>query len=165
MGSPGKTRTVDDVRAPVEDRPKQARIIGRVVFKVGILYQDDFAGRMLESRAQRRALAAVVGMREHTNAGIALDFFEKIARAVGGGVVDENNLLLQAAGISRTHAADEFLYGTDFVENRNQDGEALEAFGHMDLEYRDGGCPRQQFFSSSAARRLVLLSACGLRAG
>ena len=46
-----KREPIDHVGPALEDRLDQPRVLGRVVLQVGVLDDDDVAGRVLEARA------------------------------------------------------------------------------------------------------------------
>ena len=76
---------------------------------------------MFEGRTQGRTLAAIVRMRDDLESGVRLNLLENITRAVSGRIVDKDDLLVQAAGISGADAAQDLLDRVDFVEDRDQD--------------------------------------------
>ena len=103
----------DDVGDAVDDRLDEARDVLRVVLEVGVLDDDDVAGREREARAQRRALAHVLGLQVNAHlvaAALSLGFGsqaveplvgelgEQLAAAVGRPVVDEDELLVEVDG-------------------------------------------------------------------
>ena len=62
-----KARAIDDVRAAVEDRLYEYAVLGRVVFEIRVLNDDDVSGGAGYSRAQRCAFALVDGMVEQSH--------------------------------------------------------------------------------------------------
>src|SRR5579859_1379625 len=62
-----KTRAVDDVSNSLLDGLEKGEVILRIVFKVGILDDDDVALRDVESCAQGRSLAPVPVMKQDPN--------------------------------------------------------------------------------------------------
>src|SRR4029077_18096169 len=107
-----KARTEDDVGAAVEDGLEQLGGVARVVFEIGVLDEDDFAGGFGEAATEGSALALVLRLKEKTQiaefnrivaivgrrrgfaAGLASgETFENLAGAVGGAVIDDEDFL------------------------------------------------------------------------
>ena len=66
----------------------------RVVLEVGVLDDDDLAGARGERRANGLALPPVLGLEdEPIDVSCLLELREELARAVGGAVVDDDDLL------------------------------------------------------------------------
>src|SRR5271155_3067865 len=63
-----KAGSVDDIRAAVEDRLEQIRIVSRVILKIRILHQQDIAGSLLEAPAQSRSFSLVLFLKEEAHA-------------------------------------------------------------------------------------------------
>ena len=68
-----KARAVDDVGVAVEDRLQQQRVLARVVLEVRVLDDDDVAGRFAKPARHRRALAAILRLKEHADAVAAVE--------------------------------------------------------------------------------------------
>ena len=115
----------------IEDRSQEVWIIRRIVFEVGILNENDVARGVFESCAEGRALAAVEGMGHDLEPGTLLKFLQDVAGAIGRGIVHENDLLFQAAGIRGADAAKNLLDRGGLVEDGNQDRQTLEGISHL----------------------------------
>src|SRR5579872_6620410 len=76
VGAAVKAVAENRVRVPAEDGVEQHRVVGRVVFQVGILHQNDVATGLGEAGAQRRPLAAVAVVKVQLDAAalFALQF-------------------------------------------------------------------------------------------
>ena len=57
---PEETRTVDDVGAAVENRSEELAVVLGIVFKVGVLHQDDVARGGFKAAPERRSLSAIL---------------------------------------------------------------------------------------------------------
>ena len=124
MGFADEARAVHHVGLVFEDRLEQPRILGRVVFEVGVLHDDHVAGRAAEALTQRGALALVVRLVENANVALGLQFFKDGARAVGAAIFDDDDLFRDRhSPHAPHHLADPSL----LVVDRNDHGQ-LEAF-------------------------------------
>ena len=86
-----EARAEDDVGAAVEDGLDEPRILGGVVFPVGILNDDDVAGAVLEAGAQGGALARVLRLLQDADVvEFAFEPGQDRRRAVGRAVVDQD---------------------------------------------------------------------------
>src|SRR6266481_5854782 len=107
-----KAGAEDDIGATVEDGLEQLGIIAGVVFEIGILDEDDFAGGFGEAAAEGGAFALVLRLKEKAEiaqlygiiavmggdecvaAGLPSSKpFEDLTGAVGGAVVYDENFL------------------------------------------------------------------------
>ena len=87
------TRTEDGVGVAGEQRLQQHRVFGGVIFEVGVLYDAEVAGGLLDGRPHRRAFAPVHLVAKKTDARIAFrQTLQNQGRAVGRTVVDHNQL-------------------------------------------------------------------------
>ena len=89
---------VDDLVVAVQDRLDQRRQVAGVVLEVGVLDAEDVAGGRLQARLDRGPLAPVGGVDDHPDV-VAGERVEQAAPGVGGAVVDEDQLRLQAKGV------------------------------------------------------------------
>ena len=108
-------------------------IVAGIVFEVGVLDEDDFAGGLRQAGADACALALVlVVQRElHGVRAIASQYvleiglLQKFAGAVGGEVIDDDDLFAQSDRLAGD-LLEELHHGLPFVEDRNDDGESVE---------------------------------------
>ena len=91
-----EARAEHRVGPAVDDRPEQERQLGGVVFQVGVLHHHHVARRARDAGADGGTLATVVGMaHDVSDVSGPLQVVEHRARAVGGGVVDGDQLQLE----------------------------------------------------------------------
>ena len=64
-----EARAVDDVGAVLQEGADQARIVARVVLEVGVLEQDEVAGRLGDAAADGRPLPLVLPLLEQADRG------------------------------------------------------------------------------------------------
>ena len=107
-----ESRTVDDVRAAFDDRLDEDRVLGRVVFEVGVLDHDDIAGCFRKTGSDRRAFALVLFVKNHDRVRVVFDPSKNIPRSVGRTIVDQDDLLPNRHG---SYAAEEFFERMNFV--------------------------------------------------
>ena len=120
----GESRSVHDVRTPVENRLEQTRVVARVIFQIGVLNQHDIAGRALEALAQSGTLALVDRLEMHDDVLVrpsVLDLGIELERTVGRTVVHKDDLSIQT-GIDGEHLREQLLERSDLVVDRNDDG-------------------------------------------
>ena len=67
-----KPRAVDDVGVVLEEGPHETRVVARVVLEIGVLEDDQVAGRLGDAAAHRRALALIVRLLDQPDAAAAL---------------------------------------------------------------------------------------------
>ena len=121
-----EARAEDHVGLVLEDRLHQLRILGRIVFQVGVLHEHHVAGGVLEAFAQGRALALVHWSgRRRGRRRSCFELLQDVARAVGAAIVDDDDFLGDRHGL---HAADHFADPAFLVVDRDDDRE-LEAGG------------------------------------
>ena len=114
-----KARSEHRIGPPVQNRLQERRIVRRVVLQVGVLDDDDVALRLREAGPQRRALALVALVVEDAHV-IALDPVHDLARAIGRGVVHDDDFLAVRRGLDLPDdLGDEVL----LVVNRDDDRE------------------------------------------
>ena len=89
----------------VDNRLEQLPPVSRVVLQIGVLDDDDVAGAHGERLANGGALAAIHGLQvQAIDAAFVEELLEKVAGAIGGTVVDDDDLFLNGRG-------------GDFIEN------------------------------------------------
>ncbi len=86
-----EARSVNDVGLTVEKRSEDVGVLGWVVLEVGVLHDHVRVDRLGEPTAQGGALALIDWLEEHPHAWV-VDGGEYVARAVGGTVVDDQQL-------------------------------------------------------------------------
>ena len=101
----------------MKDRFDQGRIFLRIVFQIGVLDQDDVAGRMGETGAESRPLALVLFVIDDLLDQRCYLGLQKFAGAVAGAIVDDDDLDLTY--ISPTDAIYDSPDGMQFVVTRN----------------------------------------------
>src|SRR5688572_30783828 len=99
-----KTRTVHHIGAALENRLQEQRVFTRVVFEVRVLDDDDIAGRFANAAGDGGAFALIVRLQQHANTVAAIEFRENIPRAVGGAVVNDDQLFLHRREIDTEYA-------------------------------------------------------------
>src|SRR4051812_2706513 len=95
----------DDVGMTVDDRLEQPRVVGGVVLEVGVLDEDDVAGRRREPGTQRGALPAVLRL-EHDDVARP-HAVDELAAPVGAAVVDEHDLGVEPAEVGALDGGDD----------------------------------------------------------
>src|SRR5579885_3860434 len=83
--------TVDDIGAVFQNRLQQPRIFARIVLQVGVLHDNNIAGRLLETTPQGGAFALITGLIENADF-TALQLLENGARVVGAAIIYNNDL-------------------------------------------------------------------------
>src|ERR1035441_1003648 len=108
-----ESRTVNHVSPAIQNGLKELAVILGVVLEVGVLNQHDVTAGRFKTAAQCGSLTAILGLKDKADIlqgearvailhdGIALacrlglvEFLEQQTRAVGGSIVDDNNLLV-----------------------------------------------------------------------
>jgi len=80
---------VDDVGFAFDERAEQKGIVGRIVFEVGILDEDEVSCGFLYATAESGSFALVVGLEKDADLRVrGLEGGENVAGTVGGTVVD-----------------------------------------------------------------------------
>src|SRR5262249_52845433 len=117
----------DHVGPPRKNGLEQRGKVGRIVFQVRVLHQDDLAGHMLKARADGGALALVALVHQHTQRGAVgrLEFLEDLTGAVLRAVIHNNEFAGQA-NPDRHHALDDVLDGFLLVVTGNNDGKSFK---------------------------------------
>src|SRR5260370_29954311 len=130
---PGKkARAVHHVGTAVGQRPNHGGVVPGVVFKVSVLQEHVWIFSRRKAKPQRSAFAAIGGVKKTLHAWMA-ELAQKLRGAVGRSVVDDDDLLVEAA---IQHALD---YAADrrcFVVLRNHD----RNFRLLDLLSLDSRC-------------------------
>ena len=120
LGASAETRAEDDVRPAGLDRPQQQRVLGRVVLEVRVLDQQDLAPAPPDRRPDRPPLALVRLVEDDPNAFAPVPRLEDLARAVGRGVVHDDDLLLDR---HRGDEPEDLVDRARLVVDGDQDGE------------------------------------------
>src|ERR1039458_3340308 len=116
-----KTRAKSSVRLALDQGLEHQRILGRIVFQVGVLNNDVVAGGFLDATAQRRSFAHVIRLQNDADLRmLGLQFREDFARAIPRAVVDADQLDLQRNGEDLLH---HLAKRGALVINRHDDGE------------------------------------------
>src|SRR5690606_15625886 len=105
------------------------RVFLRIVFEIGVLHDYGVAGRVRETGAQRRALALITLVVNHLvyqRLNLRLD---KLARAVGRVVVDDDDLLVGNRG--RSHGLHDAFNRGHLVVTGNYDTELHACQGRV----------------------------------
>ena len=118
-------RSVDDIAFPPEDRLHEIAELDRIELEVGVLNRHDGAASVAQTDTNRAAFAAV-GRRVHDrqHARHRRHPIEHLHRAVGGAVVDDDDL----AGDRQRHleqSIDDLPNRPHFVIDRNDDGDEI----------------------------------------
>ena len=96
-----EARAVDDVRLTAQERAEQTRNLARVVFEIGILDDDELAGRLLDAGANGGPLPLVLRLEDETDVRIALG--EAVSRISREPSVDPSSTTM--ISLSRSTAA------------------------------------------------------------
>src|SRR3974390_2952637 len=95
MGLANEPRTKDDVGMPLDDGLEELGILLRLIFKIGVLDDDDIAGRMPKPGAESRAFALVDLVEDDGQVGLALCHHAvQLTAAVVEVIVDLYDLLV-----------------------------------------------------------------------
>src|SRR4051794_15790977 len=92
MAFTDETRTKHNIGPIIENRLNEPRILGRIVFQVGILYENHIASRMFETFTESGALALIERLIENADVVIA-ELLEHRAGAIGGKVINDDDFL------------------------------------------------------------------------
>src|ERR1035437_6919018 len=120
-----EARAEAGVRLSLDDRLQHGGPILRIVLEVGILDDDDVARARGERGTNRLALSTILWLGDEAideARGVQLD--ETLARAVGGTVIDADDLLLHWR---RVHTVENRLDRVALIEDWNQNREAKGA--------------------------------------
>src|SRR5215210_676449 len=121
-----ETRAVDHVGAVFQEGPHQARIVSRVVLEVGVLEEDEVAGRFGDAAADGGPLALVLPLLEQSEAVRILggELPQELQAAVLGAVVDDQDLHLE--DLRRRHGehpVNELAHQEALVVHRDDDAQ------------------------------------------
>ncbi len=83
---------VHDIGPAVENRLEQPWIIGWVVFQISILYEDHIASRMMEPCAKRRALTAILLVKDDSYARKRSEILQDRACPISREIVNDDDL-------------------------------------------------------------------------
>ncbi len=96
MGIPAdEAAAVNHVGLALEDRPEQPGELARIVFKVGVLHDDEVAPGVGEAGVQGGALAAILRLQHQLVDQRPQRALQQVARAVGGAVVHHDDFQRQ----------------------------------------------------------------------
>ena len=116
-----ETRTVNDIRPSRIDRLNQDSIFSRVIFKIGVLNDDDVACSCRYARAQCGTFALIDFMIENSrarNCACGIEIAKNVAGSIFGTVIDNDDLFV----IRRLFdALEDLVNRLLFVINRNDD--------------------------------------------
>jgi len=118
-----ESRAVHHLGPTGQDRPQQDRVVGRVVLEVGVLDQQDIAGRMAQALADGGALALVARQQVQVEVAPRGLLAQDIAGAVGREVVDDDDLLLDVAEVDRPYLIEQRRDGIFLVVAGDDDRE------------------------------------------
>jgi hypothetical protein len=94
-----KTGAIDDVGFILQQRCEKQWVFVRVIFEVGILDDDEIAGRFRNAAAQGRSLTHVFWLEKDTNLGMALaEFDEELARTILRAVIRADQFKVEGHG-------------------------------------------------------------------
>src|SRR5262249_12608046 len=91
-----EARSENDVGAAVSDGRQHLHVLVRVVFQVGVLHDDHVTGGLREPRPQRGALALIDVVIRANQILRRRQSLKHVASAIGGAVVDDDDLFLEA---------------------------------------------------------------------
>ena len=128
-----ETVAEDSVGVTFKDWFKKLRIIDRVVFEVGILYEDDFAGGSGKAGANARSFPHVFLVERQLYSigpviakfGLHVALLKKFARSVAGEVIDDDDFFVQAHRLMR-NLTQQLHHGSSLVIDRDDNGEGLK---------------------------------------
>src|SRR5207244_12341524 len=113
-----KTRAVYDVGFAFDQWLEQHGILGRIVFQVGILHEDEIPDRVLKSNLQRSALSAIPRLKKYPDVVAAIEPGEHIASPIRRPIVNYDDLF---RNVHRLNATDELFDCRRFVVDWNYD--------------------------------------------
>ena len=118
MRSPQETRTVHYVCKVLFDRLEQTRVFAWIILQVGVLDEHHIAGGSRNGRAHRGALALVALVQNDTHLRVVFESLEKIAGAIRGTIINDDNFRRNANGFDALHNLSNRF---NFVINRHED--------------------------------------------
>jgi hypothetical protein len=118
---------------PFENGRDQRRIVAGIIFQVGILDEHQFSRALRQAGANSGALAHVLVVQQQlhrirsalTESLLQIGFAQELTRAIGGEVVDDDDLFAQADGLARD-LPQQLHEGTALVVHRNDDGQRVK---------------------------------------
>src|SRR5262245_14236775 len=93
-----KSRAVDDIGQAVLDWLNQSTVLGRIVFEIGVLNDDDVASRSSNSSTESSSLALIDLVIQHSdgwNFARSIELTQNLARSVLGAVVNNDDLFIE----------------------------------------------------------------------
>ena len=123
----------DGVGVTFEDGLQKLGIVAGIVFQVGVLDEDHFAGGLREAGADACALAHVLLVQRELDGvravvaqlSLQVGLLQEFAGAVGGEVIDDDEFLVQSDRLIG-HLLEQLHHGLPLVKDRNDDGERAE---------------------------------------
>src|SRR5437667_1313526 len=149
MAVADEPRAVDHVGPVLKDRLDQPRILGWIVFQVGVLNDHHVAGGVLEAGPQSGALALIVRLEEDADF-VALQLAENLPRAVGAAIIDKDDLFRNGHFL---HTANDLANPLPLVVDRDDDGELETVRDRIDAELPAGRFAEQAPEKFDAVRR------------
>jgi hypothetical protein len=116
----GKPGAIDNVGRAFKDRSCQPSVIGWILFKVGILNDDQIADSLVKAGTQSRTLAIIGRVMEHADSRID-DPSNRVAGTISRAVVDKKHLKDQHFFEDPSDALPDMV---DLVEARDDDRQA-----------------------------------------
>jgi hypothetical protein len=132
-----EARPINHVGLFSQDRGKQFRVLLRIIFKVGILDEDDVPSRMGKACAQGRSFALVPVMEKNFADSSSSVILKDFPRTVRGKIVDDDDLPGKSFGQgSFLNAGDNLADCGRFVKNGNYNRQSL----HGSFYNKEGSC-------------------------
>ena len=113
--------SVHDVGLAGEDGPEEDRVFLRVVLEVGVLDDDEIAGRGAHPGPDRRALPQVARLQEDADAVLAVELAEDVAGAVRRAVVHDHDLALEVPEVHGEDLREDLANRPALVVRRHHD--------------------------------------------
>src|SRR5882762_4125908 len=83
-----EARSEDDIGAALNQGLQELRVLGWVIFEIGVLDDDEIASRLLNAAAERSALAHVMRLEERPNLRMfQLQLLQDFAGTIAGAVI------------------------------------------------------------------------------
>ena len=98
-----EARPVHHIRSGLINRTKKGFVVTRIVFKVGILHDDDIFCGCLKSNLERSTLTTVFWLKYNANLRVAVELFQDLPRTVGRAIIDDDDLLLSWSSFNAPH--------------------------------------------------------------
>ena len=138
----GESAAEDDVGQILDDWLNELRVLGRVVFEIGVLNDHRITGGRREASPQRGTLAAIRVVEQKLEIRLSVPAFQDLATSIGAAVVDEYDLGGNAG------AADAFHQRFDrsaLVVDRNHNRQAKSSRQAIDPQLATDVLAQQRF--------------------